>query len=291
MNPFNRLAFVLNPKSGAGKSTKIYHHLYLLEHAGKTIEVFEWKKADEIDALLNSVLQWQPDAIIAVGGDGTVNFLGSFLINKNIPLGIIPCGSGNGLARHLGISMNMESAVKKLITAKEIKIDAGKINEHYFFCTAGLGYDALVANRFSLLKKRGLIGYAKESLLSLKHFKPENFRLYFNQTDYEFNAVILTFANAAQFGNNAYIAPRADLMDGKLDLTVIEKISPLRIPILAYKLFKKNIHQDSSVRTFSSNEFRIVRKNDGFLHFDGETARSAQEIIISVIPAALNVLI
>lgn len=291
MNALKKLAIVINPKSGNGKSSKVLSELDILKYSGKVTGIFEWKKKDEVDDLLSQVFAWQPDAVIAVGGDGTVNLIGSSLIHKNIPMGIIPAGSGNGLARHLGIPIETDKAIKKLIDARTIKIDAGKINQHHFFCTAGLGFDAVVANRFAGIKNRGLIGYSRESLLSIGQLKPEIFTLQFNDERHIFNALILTFANAAQFGNNAFIAPRASIMDGKIDLTVIEKIGLLHVPGLIYRLFAGNIDKSSSVHTFVSEKFFIQREKTGFLHFDGETAACSKNISVSILPSALTVLV
>lgn len=291
MKDLKRLAFVLNPVSGSGRSMEVMKHLPVLEKANKIIQVFDWKNPDEILDLNQRILEWKPDAVIAVGGDGTVNLLAGFFIHQEIPVGIVPSGSGNGLARHLGIPMDMEKAVKKLVSPRLMKIDVGKINEHYFFCTAGLGYDAFVAHRFASLKKRGLYGYAKESLLSLNHFKPKKFSVHFNGKNHDFNALILTFANASQYGNNAFIAPLANISDGLLELTVIEKINWIKIPSLAMKLFNKKIHLDSSVQSFSAALFQISCEEPGMIHFDGETAPCNKDVSISILPSSLTVLV
>lgn len=291
MNQPTRLALLINPTSGSQKSKEVFSYLPFLEQAGKKIEVFEWKNRDEINSLPEKILQWNPDAVVAVGGDGTVNFSGKFLLHKNIPLGIIPTGSGNGLARHLGIPMKLEDAVKKLISPRLLKIDAGKIDGNFFFCSAGLGYDALIAHRFANLKKRGLWGYTRESILALGQFKPQPFKVTFNEKIHHFDALILTFGNAAQYGNNAYIAPQADITDGLLELTVIEKINPLKVPVLVYKLFNKNLHLDSGVKTFSSNHFLVQLQESGIIHYDGESGTCGKEVILEIIPSALQVLV
>jgi YegS/Rv2252/BmrU family lipid kinase len=291
MCSLQKFAIVVNPKSGSGKSQQAIPRLKDLEKAGKIIRIFEWKKRDEVAHLLEQVFSWEPDVVVAVGGDGTVNLIGSSLIHKNIPMGIIPTGSGNGLARHLGIPMSIEKAVAKLLQPEIMRIDAGKINEYFFFCTCGLGFDAIVANRFAGLKNRGFLGYSRESFLAIRQLKPEQFDLHFNGEEHIFKALILTFANAAQYGNNAFIAPKANLMDGKVDLTVIEKTNFLKIPSLLYKLFSKTIDKDSSVHTFSSESFSIRREKKGFLHFDGETATCPEKINISSLPSALMVLV
>jgi len=291
MENLNRIAVVLNPISGSGRGKKVIPHLNILKNAGKIINVFEWTHSNQAKQLMAKVTDWQPDIIVGIGGDGTINLLGSFLIHSNIPLGIIPTGSGNGLARHLQIPMNTDLAIEKILHPKIIKIDAGLINGNYFFCTAGLGYDALIANRFSNLKKRGFIGYTKQSILSINELKNEKFKLTFEHGVHELDAVVLTFANASQYGNNVFIAPLANLCDGILELTVVKKTSLLKIPILVFKLFRKNIHLDSSVTTYSGKQFEIEREKSGFLHYDGETMVCPKKISVTILPSALKVIV
>lgn len=231
------------------------------------------------------------DAVIAVGGDGTVNEVGCGLIGTDTALGIIPCGSGNGLARHLGVSMDPFKAVKWLDKSTYTTIDYGTINDHPFFCTCGVGFDATVSERFSNAGSRGMLTYLESILKEIATYNNQLYKLSFDDSSETFECFIVTCANAGQWGNNAYIAPTASLQDGLLDVVVIHPFTPIDAPLLAFQLFNKLLDKNDNVTIRKASRLIITRENEGPAHYDGDPIQLGREIRIELIPQGLKVLI
>ena len=231
------------------------------------------------------------DAVIAVGGDGTVNEVGCGLIGTNTALGIIPCGSGNGLARHLGISMDPFKAVKWLDKSIFSEIDYGMIEDHPFFCTCGVGFDAKVTDTFSKAGTRGVLTYMESILKEIATYKDKTYKLSFDNSSETFDCFIVTCANAEQWGNNAFIAPTASLRDGLMDVVVIHPFTPLDAPLLAFQLFNKLIDRNPKVTVRRCAHMTITRDSEGPAHYDGEPVTLGKEIHVRMIKGGLRVLI
>ena len=231
------------------------------------------------------------DAVSAVGGDGTVNEVGCGLIGTDTALGIIPCGSGNGLARHLGVSMDPFKAVKWLDKSVYTTIDYGTINDHPFFCTCGVGFDATVSERFSNAGSRGMLTYLESILKEIATYNNQLYKLSFDDSSETFECFIVTCANAGQWGNNAYIAPTASLQDGLLDVVVIHPFTPIDAPLLAFQLFNKLLDKNDNVTIRKASRLTITRENEGPAHYDGDPIQLGREIRIELIPQGLKVLI
>ena len=231
------------------------------------------------------------DAVIAVGGDGTVNEVGCGLIGTDTALGIIPCGSGNGLARHLGVSMDPFKAVKWLDKSVYTTIDYGTINDHPFFCTCGVGFDATVSERFSNAGSRGMLTYLESILKEIATYNNQLYKLSFDDSSETFECFIVTCANAGQWGNNAYIAPTASLQDGLLDVVVIHPFTPIDAQLLAFQLFNKLLDKNDNVTIRKASRLTITRENEGPAHYDGDPIQLGREIRIELIPHGLKVLI
>jgi diacylglycerol kinase family enzyme len=224
-----------------------------------------------------------------VGGDGTINEVASVLVGKAIPLGIIPVGSGNGLARHLNIPLNYKKAFQKALVGASIKIDVGHINNRPFFCTAGIGFDAAVAHRFANTKGRGLINYMKATIITLFKYKPIQVSINNSAIEKVFS---LSIANANQFGNNAYISPFSNIQDGQLELVKIGILNKLEAGILAVRLFKKNIHHSNNVTLQSCKQASIHYLKNAPIHIDGENLLTDNELLnITISPLALTVIV
>lgn len=231
------------------------------------------------------------DAVIAVGGDGTVNEVGRGLIGTGTALGIIPCGSGNGLARHLGIPMDPFKAVKWLDKSIFTDIDYGTINGNPFFCTCGVGFDAKVSDTFSKAGTRGVLTYMESILKEIATYKDKLYKLSFDNTSEAFECFIVTCANADQWGNNAFIAPTASLQDGLMDVVVIRPFTPLDAPLLAFQLFNRQLDRNEKVTIRKCRQLTITRQEDGPAHFDGDPIMLGKEINIEMVPHGLKVLI
>lgn len=281
---------IINPISGVGSKDRIPEvissrcidkgiavNIVYTEYAGHATELTQKAIADE------------SDCVIAVGGDGTVNEVARTLLHSDVVLGIIPKGSGNGLARELHIPMDVRNAVDVIFSDHISVIDACKANDRIFFCTCGVGFDAVISEKFAEEKRRGSLTYVKDVVEKYLNYKPETYELHINNDMIREKAFLITCANASQYGNNAYIAPNANISDGEMDITILSSFNALDIGPLAIQLFTKTIDKNSKIKTFRTKEARIVRQKEGVMHLDGDPVMVAKDIELSVIPAALNV--
>lgn len=288
----NKIAFIINPISGTKNKEQLPS--IIEEELDKELfdaEVVFTEYRGHGTLLARDFIEKGIKYIVAVGGDGTVNEVATALVHTEASLGIVPIGSGNGLARHLEIPMVVKKAVRQLNFSESIKIDYGLINRQAFFCTCGTGFDAYVSMEFAKGSKRGIVSYLEKIVKGYFSYKPQHYRIKGKDIDIETEAFLLTFANASQWGNNAYIAPRASLQDGKLDLSILSKFPIIAIPTLAFELFTKMLDKDFNVSSLQTNEITLIRENPGPFHYDGEPYEEGKEINIKIVPAGLNVLV
>lgn len=287
-----KISFIINPKSGTQNKEQILHLLddrldkrkytkevVYTEYAGHAVEIATQKAKEGVFA------------VVAVGGDGTINEIARSLVHTNTALGIIPCGSGNGLARHLQISMEPKKAIDILNDGVMDVIDYGKINDVPFFCTCGVGFDAFVSLKFSKSGRRGPLTYLEKTLQESLKYEPETYELETEGGTQKHKAFLIACGNASQYGNNAYIAPQATLTDGLLDVTILEPFTVLDVPSLSFQLFNKTIDQNSRIKTFRSQTLRIHRTKPGVVHFDGDPMMMGESIDVKVIQKGLQVIV
>jgi diacylglycerol kinase (ATP) len=210
------------------------------------------------------------DLVVAVGGDGTVNEVAQGLIGTKSPMGIIPMGSGNGLARELGISMNIHKSTISLVNGKNLQLDVCKLSEQRFLCTSGIGFDAMIAHKMSKSASRGFLKYVQLVIQESIFFKPLNIRMKIDGVLIEESVFLITFANASQFGNNAYIAPTASMTDGLIDVVVVRKFTKIWMPIFAVALFSKFIPKLPFVDCYKAKRIELELADTPYYHFDGE---------------------
>jgi diacylglycerol kinase (ATP) len=210
------------------------------------------------------------DIVIAVGGDGTVNEVAQGLYGAGVKMGIIPMGSGNGLARELGISMDMKKSAKAIIKGKNLKVDVCRLNDQRFLCTSGIGFDAMIADKMSKASKRGFLKYIQLVIQESIFFKPIEVKMKIDGVLIEESVFLITFANASQFGNNAYIAPGASMTDGIIDVIVVKKFSKIWMPVFALALFSGHIESLPFVKCYKAKEIEIEKADTPYFHFDGE---------------------
>lgn len=230
------------------------------------------------------------DIVIVAGGDGTVNEVASALMHTDTALGIIPCGSGNGLARTLGIPMDFDGAIDVIARNLPCAIDCGIAEGLPFFCTFGVGFDAVVTEKFSAGKRRGKMQYVRSALLEYMNFTPDNYAMEIDGEIYTEEALLIAVCNTAQYGNNAYIAPRASLTDGLLDVTVIRNGSILHQAMAGIGLLSGQIDRNRYVDTFKAKKVKIIRLKDGPAQIDGEPLNLGRKISIECRPSCLKVL-
>jgi len=232
------------------------------------------------------------DIVVAVGGDGTINEVARCLINTDTKLGIIPSGSGNGLARHLNIPLSFEGALKLINKGSSSKIDTATINNEVFISIAGVGFDALVAKLFAEDPGRGFFTYFKIVAARFQQYRPKSYELILENGDrIKTRAFFIAFANSNQFGYNTTIAPQAELNDGLLDVCIVQKPTIFEMPAIINLLLLKMIHRSRYVQVFKTSELIVKRKKNRVINLDGEPIRLKKNLHIKVNPLSLNVII
>jgi YegS/Rv2252/BmrU family lipid kinase len=251
-----------------------------------------WNSSEEWKEISEKIINSNYDIYVAVGGDGTVNLVARNLINTNKILGIVPFGSGNGLSRHLGISMNPIKALNRLDSNFEtLTIDSGTVNNYNFFCTAGFGFDAVVANAFAQLKSRGLFGYVKTTIQLLGRYVPPTYKIESKDFACQKQYYIITVANANQFGNNVKIAPKASVNDKLLDLVAVRHSSLTNLILVALKLLSGNVLKSKKVKFKQIEHLTISSDKPFYFHLDGEPIEIGNKLEIKVHPSSLHVLV
>ena len=286
------IAFIVNPVSGTktkNRITKLIRELLNKELFSPTVVTTEY--AGHATQLAQQFALEGYYAVIAVGGDGTINEVGKGLCGTNTALGIIPNGSGNGFARHLEISTRMNRAVEMLNNSEVISVDYCTVNDIPFFSTFGVGFDALVAQDFSNTS-RGLKGYIESILKDIFQYKPEQYHLQGEGIDLTTSAFLINFANASQWGYDACIAPKASLQDGWMDVAIVSEFPLIKAPELAWQLFTKSIDENHYMHTIRAKEIMLERENESSpVHIDGTPTQMAKDLNIKIVEDGLKVLV
>lgn len=230
------------------------------------------------------------DIVVAAGGDGTVNEIASALMHTDTALGIIPCGSGNGLARSLGLPMDFDAAIDIIARNQPTAVDCGVADGRPFFCTFGMGFDAVVTEKFASGDRRGKMQYVRSALLEYINFTPDSYALEIDGEIYTEEALLIAVCNTPQYGNNAFIAPRASLTDGLLDVTVIRNGPVIQQAMAGIGLLSGQIDRNRYVDTFKAKDVKILRLKDGPTQIDGEPLTLGRKVEIHCDPGCLKVL-
>lgn len=277
------MLFIVNPISGKGKKARIVS--YLKEKGYKVVFTEYAGHGEEL------ARQAEESTVVAVGGDGTVNEIARGLIGTGKKLGIIPCGSGDGLALHLGISRNFRKAIKTIEAGKTKPLDAATINGRYFFSVCGTGFDAIVSEQFAKSGKRGLSNYIAQAMKIWFSFKPQRYTIEIDGKTFDTEAAFITVGNSDQWGNQARITPLADISDGELDITIVEMFHTLEIPALAFKLMTGRAHKSRRTTCLRGQHVKITRAGEGPAHADGDWFNSTAELDIRIHPYMLKVIV
>ena len=287
------ITFVVNPISGTQEKEQIIALINeQLDIDQYTFQIQYTQYAGHAEEIAAQCAKEGHFAVVAIGGDGTVNEVARALTHTSTAWGIIPCGSGNGLARHMQISMQPQKALEVINEGHVESIDYGTINRRKFFCTCGVGFDAFVSLKFAEAGKRGLNTYIEQSLNASLNYKPETYKVTVDGNETEmYQAFLIACGNAAQYGNNAYIAPKATLNDGLLDVTILNPFTPLDVPSLALQLFTKTIDQNSHIKTFRCKTINIRREKPGVVHYDGDPVNMGANLKVKIHHAGLQVIV
>ena len=219
-----------------------------------------------------------------------MNEVASSLIGTTGTLGLIPCGSGDGLGRHLGIHGSLRHSLEILRRGTPRHIDTGLADGHPFFTVAGIGFEAEIAQRFNQLERRGFLRYLTTSARAFRQWTPQRYAITHPQGRTELRAFTLAVANSDQYGNNAFIAPGARADDGQLDLCAIPPLTLFNAVPLAARLFSGHLDRQPGVFIRRATEFIVERKAGGPLHTDGEIHQAGTVLKFSIRPASLRVL-
>lgn len=290
MTEKKRIVFVVNPISGTqGKKAILKWIDERIDRSIYDYSIVKTEYAGHASQIALEAVKGGADVVVAIGGDGTINEIARSLVHTDTALGIIPCGSGNGLARHLHIPMEPKAAIDIINRGEQLCIDYGKINNIPFFCTCGVGFDAFVSLKFADSGKRGLLTYLENTLHESLTYQPETYEIENEEGTVKHKAFLIACGNASQYGNNAYITPQASLMDGLMDITIMEPFTVLDVPSLSFQLFNKTIDQNSRVKTMRAKKIKIHRAQEGVLHFDGDPLMAGKELEVEIIPRGLRV--
>ena len=283
--------FIFNPTAGPNQQRDfpVLVARHFTPYAADEVAVRRTDYAGHAVALAAAAAAEGFRVVVAVGGDGTVNEVGRGLLGTGAALGIVPQGSGNGLARHLGIPLDLRAAFQRLLNPSFSRMDVGQINGHAFFCTAGLGFDAHVSQHFAEAGTRGLSTYLRVTLREYRRYRPTPIELTVNNQTRATSCYVLAFANAAQYGNNAYIAPQADLRDGLLDLCLIDELPALRALRVSLSMALGTLPRSRAAEYFRSAQARVMTTAPMGFHVDGDYLGHASEFVVELLPLALEV--
>lgn len=288
------IAFIINPNAGTQNKRRIPKLI------DKQLDKEQWlsdivftEYKGHATELAKHYAEMGFDAVVAVGGDGTVNEVASGLRDTKTALGIIPIGSGNGLARHLGVPLRVPNAIDMINHSEAISCDYGLVNDQPFFATCGSGFDAFISEEFQKAGKRGLKTYIEQIFKTIFTYKPEHNRVLVGSEEEEvFNgeAFLITIANCNQWGNAAMIAPKASVQDGKMDITIVTPFPLILAPGLALKLFTKTVDKGMYVNVINAKEATLIRENDNPFHLDGDPVEMSKDLHIRIVEDGLRVL-
>jgi YegS/Rv2252/BmrU family lipid kinase len=285
------IVFIVNPVSGIGKQkvierliderldkAKFVSSIVYTNAPGHATEISRTAAADGVDI------------VVAVGGDGTVNETAAGLVGTSTALAIVPAGSGNGLARHLKIPMNLKHAIDIINKGKILKIDTATINDQLFVNVAGVGFDASVAKKFAVAGKRGFSTYLRITTNSYKNYEPKQYTLVIDGKVFKRRALLISFANSSQFGNNTSIDPTASVNDGYIDVCIVGKMPYWKALFLAPLLFLKKFDQTRYIEIIRAKEVILKRRKGKSIHLDGDPKVMGKELTMKINPLSLNVI-
>lgn len=290
------IAFIINPISGSKETQNAKRKLPKL--IMQTLDMEQWlpnivftEYAGHATELAHQYARMGFDAVVAVGGDGTVNEVARGLRDTNTALGILPMGSGNGFARHLNIPIRPQKALEMINHSEPINVDYGLANGRLFVSTCGTGFDAVVADNFAGSNKRGFMTYLQNTLKVAFSYQPQTYHIVGDGLDVTHKAFLITFANANQWGYEAMIAPKASVQDGKMDIMLMSSHAILGSASLALRLFTGSIDNSYFMDTIRAKEISLEREEVAPFHIDGDPVEMDKDIHIKIVSDGLRVLV
>lgn len=289
--------FIINPISGKGKGSRPFKMIRNIHEAfgkaGVEYDIRIWERADMLPELITAAIEGKFEVVVAVGGDGTINEIGKRLVGTDIALGVVPIGSGNGFARHLGYSLRQKKAIYQLLSARPVAVDTGDFGGIPFINNAGVGIDAYVADRFSRSKTRGLQTYIKLASKAILEFETFDCTLIVDgKREYQCHEVMLMdIANGPNWGGGAVIAPLSTISDGWLEAVIWEKTNFIAMPNLVMLLFQGKLYRHPAVKIIRGKTFEIIRTRSGYAHVDGEAVNVPNSVTATIHEKSMRLLV
>jgi diacylglycerol kinase (ATP) len=284
---------IINPISGGASPREARARaqlaLAVVDTHGDPVEVLMTEAVGHARELAKAAVRRGARLVLAWGGDGTINEVVSALAFDDVPLGIVPAGSGNGLARELGVHPRPERAIADALQAVPRAMDLGEIDGRLFANVAGIGFDAHIALRFATATRRGFVGYAGITVRALRSYAPQHYRISIDGVETSHRAILVTIANSAQFGNNARIAPGARVDDGELDLVVVEERSRIATICQVPRLFNGTANRIRGCTIRRIRAVTIESEQPMAYHVDGEPIAGGTRLKARIHPGALMV--
>lgn len=285
-----RALLIINPISGTTSKEGMQRHVTeRLSALGHTVETAVTAASGDATALACRACDEGFDTVLAAGGDGTVNEIAAALRHKPVTLGILPCGSGNGLARHLGIPVDIDEALDIVAAGHVVAADSATVNNRPFFCTFGVGFDAAVSEKFARQRRRGKLTYIRSALATYVKYHPQIYTINSNGYVLTEKAFLVAVCNASQYGNNAYIAPEASITDGLLDVTIVHNGPLPSMALMGIDMMTGYINRNTLIHTFRTPAVTISSRASGPAHLDGEPVSIDDVMDICCMPSSLKV--
>ncbi|MEN8121548.1 MAG: YegS/Rv2252/BmrU family lipid kinase [Bacteroidota bacterium] len=286
-----KILYIINPVSGVKKSK----NLEKIINAETNRKLFDWEiKFTDFQGHGKEIAKWAIEnnfnIVVAVGGDGTVNEISSALINTDTIFGIIPKGSGNGLARFLKIPVNISKAVKLINQMNVFKMDSILLNDFHYVNMAGIGFDAHIAHLFANYGKRGFKSYIELIFKEFKKYESKYYKLVIDGKPIKEQAFLISFANSSQFGNEAHIAPLAEINDGLIDVCILNNFPKYRVLGIIYQLYTKRLLKNKYYKVYKAKQLELKSDKELIAHIDGDPINLGNNLKIKILPQSLNVI-
>jgi len=287
-----KIHFIINSRS-KNAIIQLTEQLQKSSHWTNEFDYFLWETQykDHALELAQKAIEDRTSAIVACGGDGTINEITGFLVETKTPLGIIPLGSGNSIARHLKIPLNIEGALKVIENQNVINVNAGSVNDFIFLSNMGVSFDSNFINSYQSIPSRGFYAYLKAVFLALYEYKTQKFSLYYQGIKREVSPFLLMVVNTNQFGYDFSISRESIINDGKLELILYKKKSVWAL----FNLFLASRFglklSEKLLEIIPITEVKIKNVSNNFLiQLDGEiNPISAEELSIKIHPRGVNI--
>lgn len=284
-----RWLFVVNPKAGPERSLDVTE-LVKDNYEGRPVDILTWKLPNEFRRISEAIASGSYTHVVAAGGDGTVNRVAAEVVDKNLIMGILPLGSGNGLARSLAMSMDPAQALRQLLAQRVESIDTATVNGRIFLCTSGTGFDAHVGGLFAKSTRRGLRTYITLVLRELLRYEPKRYTIFVDDRKIIERAFLVTIANAGQYGNDVYIAPEAGLQDGLLHVVILKPFHLIQGLFVLRKILQRKAHLSESISTYTARNVTVIAEDRQLIHFDGEPVMEDARLEFVLRPRSLKVI-